>query len=57
MTMLQLKRNRPVSETIRAVVQMYNDDLSHQEIADKLEISPSYVNKILVDVRKGRVTM
>lgn len=55
--MLQLKRKRPVAETIRAVVQMYNDDLPHQKIADKLEISLSYVNKILVDVRKGRVTM
>lgn len=55
--MLQLKRKRPVNETIREVVKFYNNDLSHQQIADKLEISLSYVNKILVDVRKGRVIM
>lgn len=57
MTMLHLKRKRPVSETIRAVVQMYNDGLTHQQIANNLEISPAYVNKILVQVRKGEVSM
>lgn len=55
--MLHLKRKRPVSETIRAVVQMYNDGLTHQQIAYNLEISPAYVNKILVQVRKGEVSM
>lgn len=54
---LTLRKKRPVAETVRAVVTMYNDGLTHKDIADKLGISTSYVNLILVQVRKGEITL